>query len=54
MAKFKAFKQQLEGTVKTSGAWFFNAPTRLNPVTNTPIPDRPAMLLCFCPGCKIS
>ena len=40
--------------LKTSGACFFNAPTRLNPVTNTPIPDRPAMLLCFRPGCKIS
>ena len=32
----------------------FNAPTRLNPATNTPIPDRPDMLLFFRPDCKIS
>ena len=40
--------------LKTSGACFFNAPTRLNPATNTLIPDRPVMLLFFRPDCKIS
>ena len=40
--------------IKTSGACFFDAPTRLNPATNIPIPDCPDMLLFFRPDCKIS
>ena len=50
--EFKSVRWPIE--LKTSGACFFNAPTRLNPVTNTPIPDRPTMLLFFRPDCKIS
>ena len=51
---FIRISQGVVGTLKTSGACLFNAPTRLNPVTNTPIPDRPAMLLFFRLDCKIS
>ena len=33
-------------------ACFFTAPIRLNPTTNTPIPDRPARFLFFAPIAK--
>ena len=38
--------------LKMSRACFFTALIRLNPTTDTPLPDHPARFLIFFPNCK--